>query len=729
MKKRLFVALGLAAALAGSALAAWGATLTYPIQVTQISVDGNKSVPTRDVLAAIPLQVGDTLGSEVDLQTSSQKIYDLGWFSEVLPEVTQDGRVAFHVVEYPKIEKIEITGNTHLADVSVFGVKLFSVRVMPTWRIRQVLREHGVRVGKTFRASDLKDALTGVVDMYKESGYVLAMIGDVKTGSTLSIEVIEGHVASNEISGLVTVPTDVASGLIDLPTEGVLRQADFQRVAARLRESVYFADVQVVPAAGPTRDSVILQWTLTERALLAAPADIRSIALEGVTQFPEDVIGRQLRPLPGGSVDNFGILQALEGVYDLYTGAGFLMIRFSDPRVDGNILRLRVDEGAVAEIDMGQDTQTQRKVLEKTLELRVGRILTRHDLTVSYQRLSALGYFNNISINPEWTDVGVSVAVSLTDKKDLGGMNGSVAFEPGTGGLVGELSVTQRNLLGTGQDIALTYKRGVSPEGEPEETTWELTYSTLATKTEFDRFSADLYRKESAASSDDEAEASYVTLGGDVRFSYPVADYTDFVLGYRHDIERKATETEWQPIDAVSLSIQLDSTDDPLFPMRGTRQSALLEKAGGFAVGKEYTKLELLWTAFLPLYDDLLPEMDHAVAVRFKADLGDDGVVGTEAYEFGGPTTIRGIEAASVRRMLIANVEHRVKLTEGFILTAFLDGGVNLDALRLDNLAASTGLELGISAAGVYVRLDVTWSLGKDASWAPKFDFGFGPMF
>jgi outer membrane protein insertion porin family len=733
MKNRLFAALALAGiALVGSAAAAWGETVTFPIQVASIAIEGNKEISSRDVLKVVTLQVGDTLNAESDLKDSSQKIYDLGWFSEVLPDVNQSGEVTFHVVEYPAIEKIEITGNTHERDISVFGIKLFSVRVMPTWRIRQVLRDHNIKVGKTFRSSDLSSALQGVVDAYKERGYVLVMIGDVKTGSTLSIEVIEGHVASNEISGMSTIPMSVATSMIDLPTQGVLRQADLNTVVTRVRESVYFSDVAVTPSAGPTRDSVVLNWALTERTIISAPAQVRTIAIEGVTQFPSDVVTRQLGELPDGQVDNYAVLTALEGVFNLYTRAGFIMVRFSDPRIDGDVLRLRVDEGLVSEIALDQNTLTQQKVLEKMLQIRVGRILTRNDVRVSYQQLSALGYFDNINLSPEWTDGGVRVSVTLNDKTTLGGLNGSLAFEPTTGGIVGELTAKQRNILGTGQDVSLTYKRGMSPEGEPEQSTWELGYSTLATWSDFDRISVDLYRKSETTSSDSSesgTDGTYLTLGGNIQFSYSVADYTDFVVGYRHELEKKETEVTWEPIDALSLAIQEDSTDDPIFPMRGTRRLASLEKAGGFAVGKEYTKLDLMWTWFLPLYDDLLPGMDHALAIRLKAGLGDDGLVGTEAYQLGGATTIRGIDSTSVQRMAIVNVEHRLKLAEGFVLTEFIDAGLNLDSIRLDDALASTGIELGISAAGVYVRLDVSWSLGKDASWTPRFDFGFGPMF
>jgi outer membrane protein assembly factor BamA len=522
--------------------------------------------------------------------------------------------------------------------------------------------------------------------------------------------------------------------MIDLPTDRPLKKTELGKVMARLRESVFFSDVSVTPETGPTRDSVYLNWGLTERTIVvSASISLRSIELEGVTQFPAGVVEREIGALPAGVADNYAVLKAMEGVYNLYTHAGFIMTRFSGAQVDGDVLHLRVDEGIVSQITLDKETQTHRRVLEKSLEIHVGRILTRRDLQVSQQRLGALGYFDNVVIDPKWTDDGVGVSVSLSDKTTLGGLNGSLALEPATGGIVGELSVKQRNLLGSGQDVSLTYKRGVSPEGKPEASTWELGYTTLATRTEFDRIAVNLYRKTQetgAEEGDNETDpTTYLTLGGNIQFSYPVADYADLVLGYRHELERTLAATTWVPVDSISLSLQEDSTDDMAFPTRGTRRSVLLEKAGGFAVGKEYTKVDLAWIRFLPFYDDLFAEMDHVLAVRLKAGLGDPGLSGAQAYELGGPTTIRGVDAVTVQRMVIANLEYRLKLTEGFVLTAFLDSGLDLDSIQLGDVKASTGLELGINAAGMFVRLDIVWSLGEDASWTPRFDFGFGPMF
>ncbi len=79
--------------------------------------------------------------------------------------------------------------------------------------------------------------------------------------------------------------------------------------------------------------------------------------------------------------------------------------------------------------------------------------------------------------------------------------------------------------------------------------------------------------------------------------------------------------------------------------------------------------------------------------------------------------------------MFVANFEYRLELADGFIAATFLDWGVDFDRLRADRTLSSTGFELGILVAGVFVRLDVVWVFGDDAGWVPRFDFAFGSMF
>ena len=91
--------------------------------------------------------------------------------------------------------------------------------------------------------------------------------------------------------------------------------------------------------------------------------------------------------------------------------------------------------------------------------------------------------------------------------------------------------------------------------------------------------------------------------------------------------------------------------------------------------------------------------------------------------------TIRGTDASPVRRLCYANIEYRLAVVEGLTGVLFFDSGVNFDQVNSEGAKASFGLELGIEAAGMYVRLDMAWVLGSDLGRVPHFNFGFSPMF
>jgi outer membrane protein assembly factor BamA len=88
----------------------------------------------------------------------------------------------------------------------------------------------------------------------------------------------------------------------------------------------------------------------------------------------------------------------------------------------------------------------------------------------------------------------------VSEKARLGGFEGSMALDPRTGGLVGELQLREKNLFGTGQDISLSYSRGLATSGRgseaeagPSVVTWDLGYTSVAFFPEFDRVGLSLY--------------------------------------------------------------------------------------------------------------------------------------------------------------------------------------------------------------------------------------------
>ena len=725
MRRSLLLILGCLFIVAFSVAAA-----DFPLTVSGIAIDGNVKIKTNDIVKVITFHVGDEITAD-QMKAASQAVYDLGWFSDVIPEVDDTGTVTFKLTENPVVKKIEITGNVNTEPFSILGFTLFSTRIMTSDKARSILRDKGVKTGKVLNNDSLKDGLQAVIDAYDKKGYALIMIGKVTPGETLGIQIIEGRVTANAITGLSTVPEKIADDMIDLPVNECLKKAAIQQVMANLQGSVYFSNVDVKVQQGGTPDSVRLLWTLNERELIDAPIMISGIDLSGVTLFPQQIAERALADISQGEIDNYGLLQALQGLFDLYYRNGYVMARFTPGQVINGRLPLTVEEGKIGTIEINGNDHTKTYVIEKVLGIKSGDMLNKNRLAVSYQSLMALGYFNSVNVNPAWLDDSVELSVSVVENTKLGGMNGSVAFSPESGGLVGKLDYHQKNLFGTGQDLSLSYSRGLVND---QSATWDVGYSTVAFFRAFNRVGLDFYRETdtdvTTDSSGDETTAYTYSIGGKASVSYPVADYTDLILAYKHETVSTSDDPLCYPIDSITTGLGYDDVNNPSFPTSGNRRSLTLEKAGGFAPGPDYTKFNLSWVHFAPLYINLpfISERDQVLAVRLASGWGVN-IPSSEDYDLGGSGTIRGTSATQVRRLAYANFEYRLAVVEGLTGTLFFDTGVSLDDVNLSTAKGSFGVEFGIEAAGMYIRLDMAWVLGPDMGWVPHFDFGFSPMF
>jgi outer membrane protein assembly factor BamA len=698
----------------------------FPVTVSGINISGNVEIKTHDIMNEIPFHVGDEISSD-NLKAASQAIYDLGWFNEVVPEVDDNGTLTFKLKENPVVKKIEITGNTNTEPFNILGITLFRARIMTSDKIRSILRDKGVRTGKILNNNSLKDGLQAVIDAYDKKGYALIMVGKVTPGETLSVQIIEGKITANVVSGLSTVPQEIAQQMIDLPLGECLKKAAIQKVIARLQGSVYFSDVSVTPQQGATQDSVRLLWKITERKVIDAPITITGIDVTGVSRFPVNMATSALGELPQGPIDNYGLLQALKGLFDLYYRNGYVMVRFLAGEVSGDRLPIKVEEGKIGAIDITGNDHTKKYVIDKVLGIKQGDILNRGRLAVSYQGLMALGYFKSVDMNPTWSDDTVDLAISVTENTKLGGINGSLAYSPDSGGLVGKLDYSQKNLFGTGQDLSFSYSRGLVND---QSATWDLGYSTVAFFPGFNRVGLDFYRKTNETTNDSGTATTVYTIGGSGSISYPWSDYTDLNLAYKHEAFRASDDSLWQPIDSITTGITYNDVNNPSFPTAGNRRSISLEKAGGFATGPDYAKVNLSWVQFTPLSINLpfLSERDQVLAIRLVGNWGVH-LPYSQAYDLGGPGTIRGTKAVSVQRLAYANFEYRLAVVEGLTTSLFFDTGVALDRVNTTTAKGSFGIEFGINAAGMYVRLDMAWVLGPDMGWVPHFDFGFSPMF
>ncbi|MCR4392033.1 MAG: BamA/TamA family outer membrane protein [Candidatus Acetothermia bacterium] len=694
-----------------------------PFTVGRVEVVGSANVPTAEILAAVGFKAGDTVDA-ARVRAAVQAISGLGYFASVTPELAVEGDIVvvrFRVVEFPKIERITIEGVPPAPKGSGtlwswIQAALASPPRPSESRIREILKEHGIKPGQVLNQVKLEGALKAVLEEYRKKDLATVQIGRIIPGAELVIEIQELPVLGHRFRGLVTVPEEEARALVSVPVGALGKISDIQATLTRLGRAVYFAQAGVVPELGD--GGVWLTWEVTERTVLAEPASVRGIELLGVTAFPLDRLTGRIAPLPTGPATNYDVLRALAGVNEYYRREGYFMVEFVGEGIAGGILRVRVKEGRIQRIEVGGSPRTAEWVIRRVMDLAEGQLLTEARYTAARQALMALGYFSDVRLEPSWTDEGLLLTVTVTEQEKLGSIQGTMTYSPQEKGLVGNLSYAQKNLFGTAQDVSVSLAQGL---GEAGSTTWSLGYRAHSFPV-YDLVGLDLYRKATGK------DPTTVTLGGSATLSYPMAPYLDLTLTLTSERAWEVPdEKALDPRTAVEVGLAYDDRDSPFFPRTGNRGRLAVEQAGLFAPGVEYLSLRAELSRFWPV-DIVAPFWDGRAALAGRV-LVRWGVGLPERFWFdlGGVDSVRGARGVRTDRLALLNTELRFELVQGAFLALFWDLGADLT--QLGRVKSSIGLEIAAYVAGMFVRIDMAWPSDRPFSWVPAFEFGMSPMF
>lgn len=700
----------------------WAAgALAQEFTVGRIEIVGNANVPTKEILAAVGFTAGGRATRE-DVLAAVQAIRKLGYFLQVAPELAFDGElvvVRFKVVEYPKIERITFEGLPPAPKGkgtlwSWLQEALRGGNRPAEAKLREILTDSGVKVGAVLNQVKLEAGLKALAQEYQKMDWATTQIVPDLQGAVLVLRVEELKIVGHRFRGLATIPEEEARKLVTVPVGEPGRISQIQDSLGRLGRSVFFASGAV--RAELDDGGLWLVWDLVERVVLPRPTRVEGIDLRGVTAFPVEKVLTRIGPLPEGPATNYDVLQALAPLYDYYRRAGFFMVTFVGEGMDGARLAVTVKEGRIGRIEVSPTTRTAGWVIERVMGLHPGQLLTEGRFAAGRQALMALGYFQDVVLEPRWAADELVLAVTATDIDKLGSIGGNLAFSPQDQGIVGNLTYSQKNVLGRAIDLALSLEKGLTGG---DSTTWSLAFRSHSFPV-FDLVSFDLYRKETGE------DPITVTVGGGTTVAYPVAPYLDLSVGLTSEQAWELPEWEaLEPRTSVEVGIAYDDRDSPFFPRTGRRGRVALEKAGTFAPGVEYLALKGELAGFSPV--DLALVLGEARAVlawramvRWGWDLPE-----RYWYELGGVDSVRGAKVVRSDRHGLLNGEFRVEVAHGSWVALFADVGATGGGI----VKASCGLELAASVAGMFVRIALAWPNDRDPTWVPAFEFGMSPMF
>lgn len=466
---------------------------------------------------------------------------------------------------------------------------------------------------------------------------------------------------------------------------------------------------------------------------------IQRIQMEGNTAFSEEMLRKKMQVKTGVPYNEALAEEDRVTVLSFYFHKGFLYahVDLSTSITDEGrtaVLSYKITEDnpvTVGNILVKGNTFTKGKVVTRELLIHSGDLYDYDKILKSQIRLSRLGYFSGVRLEPSRPEVKEyvkDVLLSVTERKA-----GAIEFGLGYGDeerFRGTLELSHKNIAGTGRRISL---RG---EGS------SIGHKAALTYTEpwlfgwpMDARTGGVYQRE------ERLTFTQRTLGGTVGIDKSFSAATKGSILYQYEFN-KFEEVEPQSncldvnniqIGSLSASLIRDSRDDPFNPQRGAVNGIIL-KDGALALGSElqFIKVTLQNNFFLPLGKRgvLAFSGRGGMVERFGVTTL---VPCSEVFFLGGRSTVRGYERDSLgvpgetsvngrptggNAMLLLNAELRLSLPGRLGLVFFLDSGnvwITYQDVTLRELKSSTGAGLRYNTLVGPLRLDYGQKLDREA--------------
>jgi len=500
---------------------------------SSIVVQGNRRVEADTVRSYFKLAPGERLDA-AKIDAGLKALYASGLFEDIRIS-TEGGRLIVTVVEAPVIDRLAFEGNHRLKDEQLQeeiqskargGLSRAMVQA-DTQRIIDVYHRNGrfdvTVVPQIIQRPNNRVDLIFVINEGEKTGVKeLVFVGNKAYSSWRLKEVIKTAV-SNWLSFLQT--TDVYD------PDRIEADRDLIR---RFYLKHGYADVEVVSATGeydPAKKGFIITFTIEEGAQYHfGTIDIQSNV--------RAVDPNSLRPILLTHAGNVYDGEAVEKTVENLTvemarrGYPFGTVR---PRGDRNAATRTVgvvyvvDEGTrayIERINIRGNTRTRDYVIRRELDIGEGDPYNRALVDRAERRIKNLNYFKNVKITNEPGSAPDRVVINIdVEEQSTGDFSVMGGYSTAQGWMV-EVSVAERNLLGTGRfaKASVTYGEYVRAV--------ELSFAEPYFLDQRIGAGIDLFAKETLANS----YFSYGTesIGGTLKFGIPLRE--DLTLQLRYSL-------------------------------------------------------------------------------------------------------------------------------------------------------------------------------------------------
>ena len=629
--------------------------------LASVSVKGNRRVETEAIRAALPLKAGDTY-DKAKLKATLLAVWRMTYFSDVRLDVApvavpQTGyALTVNVAEKPAIHEVRTEGNEELSKDDLKD----TIEVKPY----QILDLEAVR-----------KSAKKMQEKYVEKGYFLAEVTsrtdprpnnevDVvfKINEHAKVTVKEVRFLGNRAIGTdelkAAMLTQEGNLFSFLTSSGTYREEAFQRDEIIL-QGMYF-DLGYIyvkfskPAIelSPDRRYIFITMPIDE----GEPYDVGNIEVSGDMLVPREQLLRLITSKHGQRFSKTRLQGDMQRLIDVYKDQGYAYANVTpDTAVDAekktidlNYVFQKGSLVTIEKIDMVGNNKTRDEVIRREMRIAEGELYSGTGVRTSKQRVTALGFFDNVDINTKRGSTDDKMVLEVTVKEKLTG-----TFQVGfgfTGGesFFGQAQLSQNNLLGYGHTASLALQissvRQLFQLSYLDPYVWDTKWTG----------SVDLYRSELQFSGfDRQANGGSLTAGYEV--------FEDFRFFTTYTLEKVsvvaspgsqstlANQFTAGRTSSVRLSFNYDRRDNRLFPTSGHLESASAEfAASAFGSQNLFQRYRLIERYYHPIIWGLVFKTNVSFGYIRATDAISHPIAISEKFFEGGINSIRGYTLRSI---------------------------------------------------------------------------------
>ena len=742
-----------------------------PFVISDIRVEGIQRTEAGTVFNYLPVRVGDRL-TESGASASIKALYATGFFRDV--RIEADGSVMVVVVdERPAI-----------AQVNFEGVKEFDKDAL-----KAGLKEVGLAESRIFDRALLDRAEQELKRQYLSRGLYSARI---KASTTplernrvaVNFEVVEGEVAKIRQIGLVgnkDFDQESLLELFQLTTPGWLTwytkndqyskqklSADLERLRSFYLDQGYLdfsIDATQVSISADKRDVYI-----TVNVSEGQKYTISGVRLTGDLIIDEKDYRELVTIRPGETFSRRKLTETNKAITDRLGNEGYAFANVNaSPEVDRDkrevAFTIFVDPGRrvyVRRIDVSGNTRTRDEVVRREMRQMESAWYDASKINRSRTRVERLGFFDEVNVEtppvPGATDQ-VDVNFSVKERP-----TGNLMFGAGFSSsekIIINASISQQNLFGSGNSASLNINTSRVNK------TLSLSFTNPYFTIDGVSFGWDIYQRNVDPTSLTVARYETDSIGGGVRFGYPIAEDDKINFGLAVD-RTKITTFDDSPdrykrfcedFDCESVTSLIgtigwsrDGRDSFLYPTKGTYQRVLFETA--LPPGTlRYGKLIYEHQRWFPIGSDYSLMLNGEIGWAKGWD--NKSLPFYKSFYAGGIGSVRGFEQSSLGpqfvdsntgdreslggdRRIIGNAEFYFPVPgsgreKSFRISAFVDAGQVYgegEPLKLSELRYSSGLAFSWSSPIGPLKFSLGWPLNKKPEdRTQRFQFQLGSIF